>query len=201
MNDNMLKKLETATNEALKEEWVQWIGQPPPKSTSRDHFIRVIAWHRQAKDQDGLSGGLKRRLRQLAEDLESGKAQRLLNPPPKVKLGTMIIKTWQGVEYRTMVLEDDFAYCTPGSVFLKLRRDVRCELEGRTLRERSVLFPGQLEQGHSNSQHVRSKQTVPIHWLTKIDVGKNDDQMDTLSQFLMWKTEPRTRHRTWFLPM
>ncbi len=109
MND-MLKKLETATNEALKEEWAQWIGQPPPKSTSRDHFIRVIAWHRQAKDQGGLSGDLKRRLRQLAEDLESGKAQRLLNPPPKVKPGTMIIKTWQGAEHRVMALEDGFAF-------------------------------------------------------------------------------------------
>jgi Protein of unknown function (DUF2924) len=109
MND-MLKNLKAMTSEALKKEWEQCIGLPPPKSTSRDHFIRVIAWHRQAKDQGGLAGALKRRLRQLAEDLESGKAQRLLNPPPKVKPGTMIIKTWQGVEHRVMALEDGFAF-------------------------------------------------------------------------------------------
>ncbi len=107
---DVVDQLETLDNQDLKLEWKKWTDHSPPKSTSREHLIRVVSWYRQAETRGGLSNRLKRRLRQLSDDLKSGKAQRLLNPPPKVKPGTMIIKTWQGVEHRVMALEDGFAF-------------------------------------------------------------------------------------------
>lgn len=107
---NPLETLEPLSNLDLKNEWKKRIGHPPPKSTSREHLIRVVSWYQQVEEHKGISNSLKRRLRQLFDDLESGKAQRLLNPPPRIKPGTEIIKTWQGVDHRVMALEDGFAF-------------------------------------------------------------------------------------------
>jgi hypothetical protein len=106
-----LAALKTAPIGALKQKWRDLFESEPPP------YNRRFLEHRLAyRIQELAYGGLKpetvRRLRQLAEDLDGGKAdvRRRRADHDRPIAGTRLIREYQGIEHCVTVRDDGFEY-------------------------------------------------------------------------------------------
>jgi hypothetical protein len=114
MNESILAQisaLKTAPIGALKQKWRDLFESEPPP------YNRRFLEHRLAyRIQELAYGGLKpetvRRLRQLAEDLDGGKAdvRRRRADHDRPIAGTRLIREYQGIEHCVTVRDDGFEY-------------------------------------------------------------------------------------------
>ena len=100
--------LETLATKKLHKQWRRHYHSEPPTGLSRDLLIRAIASKIQERMHGGLPQSVKRKLRTLAEQLETGNVK--FNPSTMLKPGTNLVREWGGRTHTVIVLEDGFGY-------------------------------------------------------------------------------------------
>ncbi len=105
-----LDALQSYDRPRLVERWKHIFRHPPPKHASKDLMQRAIAWELQASAYGGLKPATVRKLEAIALAIEQGRTHPLLDPPPRYKPGTTIIREWYGRKHVVMVVEDGFAW-------------------------------------------------------------------------------------------
>jgi len=92
----------------LRNIWHERIGSTPP-GTSAELTRRWLAWELQAQVRGGLDVVTRRRLRQLGKSL---RADPDANPVdhPRPAPGRVLMREWNGVAHRVLVLNDGFSW-------------------------------------------------------------------------------------------
>ncbi len=104
-----LTAVNAMTYDALRAEWRRLYRQEPPQRVSRDLLILGVAWKIQEQAYGGLSATSKRRLAELARDLDrDGDIARARIE--RLKPGAKLIREWQGESHRVTVLEEGFEW-------------------------------------------------------------------------------------------
>jgi len=85
----------------LRDQWRALYGMEPPAAYGKSQLVRRLAWRIQELRYGGLSNGVQRRLREIADgdELANGKKR-----PPRRKRhllapGTRLVRHWHGVEH------------------------------------------------------------------------------------------------------
>jgi hypothetical protein len=93
----------------LRDRWRRLYGADPPAHVSRDLMVRIIAYRIQELEFGGLDKNTKRKLRSLAEALETTE-EMPLPPALKLKPGAKLIREWHGKTYTVTYLEEGFEF-------------------------------------------------------------------------------------------
>jgi len=114
MTDTVLAQLaalKTAPIGALKQKWRDLFESEPPPYNRR-FLEHRLAYRIQELAYGGLKPETMRRLRELAEDLDGGKAEirRRRGDHDRPISGTRLIREYQGVEHCVTVRDDGFEY-------------------------------------------------------------------------------------------
>ncbi|MBY0558538.1 DUF2924 domain-containing protein [Hyphomicrobium sp.] len=109
-----LSRLEALTNFELRGEWRRLQGMQPPKSLSRDLLLRGITYKIQERAFGGLSKSIVRKL-------SGATSGALLDADPKapcvkairisVKVGTRLVREWNGQTHTVLVHADGVEWC------------------------------------------------------------------------------------------
>jgi hypothetical protein len=106
---NVIADLASRKTVELRDLWRRIYRIEPPPGISRDLLIRAAAYQIQEGELGGLSGAAKRRLRALAQKLETeGGAS--FDLVPTLKPGAKLIREWRGRTYSVIALEDGFDF-------------------------------------------------------------------------------------------
>jgi len=92
--------------EDLKRRWTELYGSPPPARLGRRLMTRAVAYRLQEQVLGGLGVATLRRLARAAEDIAAGRAL----SRPRIKPGTRLLRTWQGVTHEVIVLDSGVRY-------------------------------------------------------------------------------------------
>jgi hypothetical protein len=90
-----LESLPKMDKPALCKLWSELFRERIPLRVRRELLVRILAYRLQEQAFGGLSAASRRRLREIAAQIESGKA----NPtaePQRIKAGTRLFREWQG---------------------------------------------------------------------------------------------------------
>ncbi len=101
--------LSTLDAASLRAEWRQLYRSQPPKRAGRDLLARAIAYKLQERTLGGLSAATKRKLREIAEQLETGEGT-AFDPGIALKPGAKLVREWGGDTYVVVALEDGFEF-------------------------------------------------------------------------------------------
>ncbi len=94
---------------SLRAEWRRLYRSHPPKRAGRDLLARAIAYKLQERAHGGLSAGTKRKLRDFAEQLETGDGT-AFDAGIALKPGAKLVREWGGDTYVVIALEDGFEF-------------------------------------------------------------------------------------------
>ena len=104
-----LDSLPRRTAKELRVLWRETFGRPHPSYVHKDFLVRALAYHIQEKAYGGLKPAVRRRLLQLAKDVQAGARIALLETP-RIKPGTRLVRGWRGDTHVVTVLEGEFEY-------------------------------------------------------------------------------------------
>jgi hypothetical protein len=104
-----LASLSRLKNRELRALWQEVFGQPMRARVRRGLLLRALAYRIQERVQGALSRTTRTHLRRLAEATKNGATPGLLDTPG-IKLGTRLIRQWQGETHEVMVIDTGFAY-------------------------------------------------------------------------------------------
>jgi hypothetical protein len=93
----------------LRQQWADLFGVAPVPRISRDVLIRGIAWRLQEDAYGGLSKSVRRRLVQLAADLDQNGVIRSAQTTA-FKPGTKLVREWKGRVHEVMICEDGYVW-------------------------------------------------------------------------------------------
>ncbi len=88
--------------------WKERLGTPPA-ITSTELMRRWILWELQAQAKGGFDATTRRRLRQLGKTFRGDPRSTAL-PDTGPRPGIMLVREWNGVTHRVMVLDEGFAW-------------------------------------------------------------------------------------------
>jgi Protein of unknown function (DUF2924) len=107
--DARLEGIAAMNVEQLRDLWRQQRGKEPPRALSKDLMARALAY----RLQEEVLGSLQPRLRRLLDAFTIG------GPPPRhVKVGSVIVREYQGELHEVLVVPDGF--CWWGEVYASL---------------------------------------------------------------------------------
>jgi hypothetical protein len=89
---------------ALRARWRALTGKAPPRRVSAALLLRMLAYHIQADAFGDLSRESERLLRRIGE----GGAVPL--PERKERLGTVLVREWNGIRHHVMAMPDGYAW-------------------------------------------------------------------------------------------
>jgi hypothetical protein len=92
----------------LREIWQQRIGAPPQLS-STELTRRWLSWELQAQVRGGLDAAALRQLRQLGKSLRTNRSTSTAAQPSPAP-GSVLMREWNGVTHRIVVLDDGFSW-------------------------------------------------------------------------------------------
>jgi hypothetical protein len=110
----------------LRDRWRRHYRNEPPPHLSRDLLTRAIAHRIQERAHGGLGKATVRKLRCLAQALET-EGDAAFKPGISVKPGARLIREWRGEAHSVIVLEDGFDY--NGRRYRSLSK-IACEITG-----------------------------------------------------------------------
>jgi hypothetical protein len=93
----------------LRNLWQQVFRQPAPPHIRKGLLVRSLAYRIQARTYGVLPRASLNRLRKIVEDVNQGATPTLANAP-RIKLGTRLIRQWQGETHEVTLLEAGYAY-------------------------------------------------------------------------------------------
>jgi len=85
-------------------------GTQPPRKSSREFLLYLVAYELQAAEQGGLRAATQRRLERLQGEPGTGQASGRVPSRERLRPGTTLIKTWRGRTHRVVVLERGFTF-------------------------------------------------------------------------------------------
>jgi hypothetical protein len=94
--------------DTLRKVWMRRPKGAPPKIQSADILRRLIAWKIQVEAFGDLDPETKARIRQMMR--ATGKVEIAPSPSAALKTGTILVREWQGVEHRVLVLDQGFEH-------------------------------------------------------------------------------------------
>jgi hypothetical protein len=103
-----IRRLTSLDLSALRRRLRALVGRPAPEHLTRSLLERVIAYRMQAQAYGDLSRESIRLLDRIAKS--KGEADSPLPELRPVKPGTFLVREWQGVLQRVMVLEEGYAW-------------------------------------------------------------------------------------------
>ena len=107
--EEQIRALDRCSAEDLRKRFAETFGNEPPGRIGRDLLIRAIAHRIQEQVEGGLSPALRRRIRTLAAELQrTGRIPTAKGPP--VKVGTRLIRDWQGATHEVCVIAGGYVY-------------------------------------------------------------------------------------------
>jgi hypothetical protein len=92
----------------LRQQWRALYKADPSPHLSRELLLRAVAYRMQELARGGLRPERQRRLRQIAQGLNTGELRRRARP--ELKSGTRLVREWQGRTYEVLVLDDGFSW-------------------------------------------------------------------------------------------
>lgn len=104
-----LERLPSTRIAELRIRYRELFRTEPPKAFGPDLLRRSIAYRTQENAYGGLSRETRRLLDRLIKEYWT-KPNGKITLPRRVKNGSVIVREWQGVTHRVMVLEDSFAW-------------------------------------------------------------------------------------------
>lgn len=104
-----LKSLPGLDKPALWKLWSELFKRPVPTGVRRGLVVRILAYRLQEQAFGSLAPAIRRRLRQIAAEVTSGKAN-LSAQPQRIKPGTRLLREWQGRKHGVTVAETGFDY-------------------------------------------------------------------------------------------
>jgi hypothetical protein len=93
----------------LRDRWQRLFGHPTPKSLRRNFLARAVAYQMQVEAYGGLSVATKRRLREIANAVQTGDANAMLGTS-HIKPGTQMIRQWQDSTHTVTALAEGFEW-------------------------------------------------------------------------------------------
>jgi hypothetical protein len=103
-----LAELLDRSTQDLRVAWRRSHLTGPPLGISRDLLIRAIANQLQEQSHGGMSRALRRRLQNLASEVEKGRTN--FDPAIVPRTGTTLVRQWRGRAHTVFVREDGFEY-------------------------------------------------------------------------------------------
>lgn len=96
----------------LRTKWRDVLKKEPPSHLRKQLLVPLLAYKIQEQAYGGLRPEVKRRLRELADSLESepNRASAKLAALPRIKPGTRLIRQWQGETHHVTVCDQGFEY-------------------------------------------------------------------------------------------
>ncbi len=108
MSETVLKQVSALPKleyEELREMWDSMFDKPP-QSTNRTYMIRRMAYRIQELAFGGLSEEARKRMHELKRRSDTFAKKTRVLPP----VGTQLVREYQGIEHRVMVLPQGFEY-------------------------------------------------------------------------------------------
>jgi hypothetical protein len=93
----------------LKTCWRTLYGRAAPARFSRELLIRAVAYRLQERALGGLKPATRRMFQRVAADAHSRRPLKLA-PLRRVEPGALLIREWNGVKYKVVVVEDGFSF-------------------------------------------------------------------------------------------
>lgn len=107
--ENEIADLEDLGAQELRRRWRHFYHTEQPAGLSRDLQTRAIAYKMQERVHGSLPQYVKRKLRTLAKQLETGSGGKF-KPGIMLKPGAKLVREWHGQTHTVIVLEDGFDY-------------------------------------------------------------------------------------------
>ncbi len=104
-----LKSLPAMDKPALCKLWSELFKESIPVGVRRELVVRILAYRLQEQAFGGLSLASRRRLRQIAAQVESGKANPIAEPQ-RIKAGTRLLREWQGRKHIVTAAQTGYEY-------------------------------------------------------------------------------------------
>jgi len=111
MSNDIAKQLECLpqlTRAELLSLWNEVFGHPLHCRAHKDFLISCIAYRLQEQTYGGLSANTRKQLRKIATEIETGSGAGL--DVPRIKLGTRLVREWNGDTHEVTVITEGFAY-------------------------------------------------------------------------------------------
>lgn len=93
----------------LRNRWKMLFGHSAPKSLRRNFLARAVAYQMQVEAYGGLSGGTKRRLREIANAVRNGDGNSMLGST-RIRTGTQMIRQWQNTTHTVTAVAEGFEW-------------------------------------------------------------------------------------------
>lgn len=122
--ENEIAHLRGLDLDALRARWRSQTGRAAPSHLPKSLLLRVLAYRAQAAVFGDLDKATARLLDRIADDAGSGK--RVEVPVPDrvgIRPGTLLVREWEGVSHRVMVMAEGFAW--NGSTYPSLSKVAR----------------------------------------------------------------------------
>jgi len=103
-----IDRLVTLDRSELISIWVKVYGGPPFKGIRQATLIRGIAYHIQSKQFGNLKPSVKRQLLRFAKSSTETPLKPRTTPKPKTKLGSQIIREWNGRTHTVHVTDKGY---------------------------------------------------------------------------------------------
>src|SRR5690348_8473515 len=107
--DSQLSRLSSLETGDLRNVWLESFGGPPHPKLRRELLIPILSYRLQEKALGGLRPSTVRRLRAIVDELASGK-KRARHNHPGPRVGTRMVRQWQGTLHEVVTLDDGFMY-------------------------------------------------------------------------------------------
>jgi hypothetical protein len=112
MSQDIAKQLETLPRlsaTVLRALWHKHYGPLAPPPIRKGLLVRALAYRIQEKTHGALSRTTRHRLRKLVGETNDGITLTILDTP-RIKLGTRLIRQWQGKTHEVTVVETGYTY-------------------------------------------------------------------------------------------
>lgn len=112
LSDAVAREIESLKGPKLAEMrrvWEERFKAAPPPIQSADVLMRLYAWKIQVAAFGDLDPETKRRLSRLKRALRKGKDV-LPTASMNLRPGSILVREWQGVEHRVLVLDEGFEH-------------------------------------------------------------------------------------------
>lgn len=107
--EDRIKLLPAQSRLALLALWKELFGAPAPAGLRRELLVKFLAYRIQEQAYGGLSQATRKRLKDLARRIEQD-PQIELSAAPQIKIGTRLIREWQGKPHCVTIVESGFEY-------------------------------------------------------------------------------------------
>lgn len=117
-----IKQLPGEPRPALLALWNELFKGSPPKQVRKEVLIKFLAYRIQEQAYGGLSPFARKRLTELARQLENNPNAEL-SGAPRIKPGTRLVRDWRGKSHCVTVLQGGYEYA--GKHFASLSQIAR----------------------------------------------------------------------------